>query len=283
MEYFGAFLRLYLCHYHDGGHMSYLEVNRGLQIADHSDLAEARRRLLDHTIYKKVASIETLRSFMRAHVFAVWDFMSLAKRLQRELTCVSLPWMPPKDREGARLINEISLAEESDIGPDCSLISHLELSIAAMKEVGADTKQFETFCGLMFQGVSPTQAMRECDVPKHVQDFVLTSLRVALTGSLEEVAAYFFFGREDVIPGMFERLKAALDGQTEITYFKHYLNRHIELDGGEHGPAALNILLKQVGNDRDRQERTIKYAVSAIEARIKLFSGIELSLPAPRR
>ncbi|MGF6602219.1 hypothetical protein P3T23_006971 [Paraburkholderia sp. GAS448] len=152
-----------------------------------------------------------------------------------------------------------------------------------MKEVGADTKQFETFCGLMFQGVSPTQAMRECDVPKHVQDFVLTSLRVALTGSLEEVAAYFFFGREDVVPGTFERLKAALDGQTEITYFKHYLNRHIELDGGEHGPAALNILLKQVGNDRGRQERAIKYAVSAIEARIKLFSGIELSLAAPRR
>jgi hypothetical protein len=262
--------------------MSYQEINGSLRINDHSDLAEARRRLLDHTIYKKVASIESLRSFMKAHVFAVWDFMSLAKRLQRELTCVSLPWMPPKDREGARLINEISLAEESDIGPDLSPISHLELYLGAMKEVGADTRQFETFCRLVSKGVSPTKAMHECHVAEHVQDFVRTSLRVALTGNLEEVTAYFFFGREDVIPGMFERLKNALDGQAEITYFKHYLNRHIELDGGEHGPAALNILVKQVGDDRGRQEQAIRYAVSAIEARIKLFSGIELSLPEPR-
>ena len=91
--------------------------------------------------------------------------------------------------------------------------------------------------------------------------------------------AYFFFGREDVIPGMFERLQAALGGQAGIAYFRHYLNRHIELDGGEHGPAALNILLKQVGKDRELQEQAIKYAVSAIEARIRLFSGIERSLP----
>jgi hypothetical protein len=259
--------------------MSYEEVNRGLQINDHSALAEARRRLLDHTIYKKVASVESLRSFMKAHVFAVWDFMSLAKRLQRELTCVSLPWMPPKDREGARLINEITLAEESDIGPDHFPMSHLELYIGAMKEVGADTKQFETFCGLILQGLSPINALSKCNVPEHVRDFVLTSLHVAQRGSLEEVMAYFFFGREDVIPGMFERLQAALDGQTEIAYFKHYLSRHIELDGNEHGPAALNILMKQVGSDRDLQKQAIKHAISAIEARIKLFSGIELSLP----
>ncbi|MFL9937106.1 DUF3050 domain-containing protein [Paraburkholderia sp. RL18-103-BIB-C] len=274
-----TFLRFALCHHRVGGHMSYQEINRGLQINDHADLAEARRRLLDHTIYRKVANVESLRSFMGAHVFAVWDFMSLAKRLQRELTCVSLPWMPSKDREGARLINEITLAEESDIGPDRSPIRHLELYVGAMKEVGADTKQFETFCGLILQGLSPTHALSECAVPEHVQAFVLTSLRVALTGSVEEVMAYFLFGREDVILGMFERLQAALGGQTEMAYFRHYLNRHIELDGGEHGPAALNILLRQVGNDRELQEQAIKYAVSAIEARIRLFSGIERSLP----
>src|SRR6266850_2529621 len=145
MEFSVAFLRFALCHYRVGGHMSYQEVNRGLQINEHADLAEARRRLLDHTIYKKVASVESLRSFMKAHVFAVWDFMSLAKRLQRDLTCVSLPWMPPVDREGARLINEITLSEGSDNGPDGSPISHLELYVRAMKEVGADTRQFEAF------------------------------------------------------------------------------------------------------------------------------------------
>ena len=76
------------------------------------------------------------------HVFAVWDFMSLLKVLQRHLTCVDIPWEPKGFRESRRLINEIVLGEESDFVGGQN-ISHLELYLDSMKDAKADTAVFE--------------------------------------------------------------------------------------------------------------------------------------------
>lgn len=54
-------------------------------------------------------SVPQLRPFMEDHVFAVWDFMPLAKRLQRDLTCTALPWTLPADARLARFINQVVL------------------------------------------------------------------------------------------------------------------------------------------------------------------------------
>jgi Protein of unknown function (DUF3050) len=58
-------------------------------------IAPLRNALLNHPIYMEVNSLSRLRAFMELHVFAVWEFMSLVKRLQSELTSNSLPWTPP--------------------------------------------------------------------------------------------------------------------------------------------------------------------------------------------
>src|SRR6266571_8150832 len=112
-----------------------------------------RAQLLDHPVYAEVASVADLRRFMEDHVFAVWDFMSLLKRLQQDMTCIKVPWFPADNAKAARLINDIVIGEETDVDPDGSYVSHLALYLRAMAEIGASTRQFEKFRSLALVGV----------------------------------------------------------------------------------------------------------------------------------
>ena len=70
---------------------------------DNDHLCSLRAALLDHPIYAQVVSIADLRRFMEDHVFAVWDFMSLLKRLQQDMTCIRVPWVPADNSKGCPL------------------------------------------------------------------------------------------------------------------------------------------------------------------------------------
>ncbi len=113
-----------------------------------------------------------LQIFMENHVFAVWDFMTLTKRLQQDLTCTQLPWLPPADPQAARLINEIVLGEESDAHPRRGHCSHFELYREAMVEVGASTSRSNRFITLQRQGVEANTALQQVERPAGVARFV---------------------------------------------------------------------------------------------------------------
>src|SRR4051812_36018148 len=82
-----------------------------------SAIEPARARLVAHPLYDAVSSVPRLRQFMGVHVFPVWDFMCLAKRLQRDFTSMEPLWRPPAHPELARFINGVIHGEESDVGP----------------------------------------------------------------------------------------------------------------------------------------------------------------------
>src|ERR1700692_875844 len=162
-------------------------------------LARLRDALLDHPLYADVVSLADLRQFMEDHVFAVWDFMSLLKRLQQDMTCTRVPWFPADHPLAARLINDIVIGEETDVDPDGSYVSHLDLYLRAMAEVGASTRQFDRFRSMAQVGTSVETAMVRTGAPPHVQAFVAHTMALAQSGSTEEVLAAFFYGREDLI------------------------------------------------------------------------------------
>lgn len=232
-------------------------------------------RLARHPLFAELATLDDLRGFMEWHVFAVWDFLSLLKRLQRDLTCVTLPWTPPANPRAARLINEIVLGEESDLIPGGGALSHFELYLAAMREVGADTGRIDAFLGCLAQGVAFEAAIARAGVPAPVAAFMRSTLRTAQQGTIEQVLGSFFHGRENTIPRMFAGLLKNWGVKREAApLFVYYLDRHIALDSEEHGPAAEALIAELAGDDPVRQEAVLSAALAALKQRGQLWDGL---------
>ncbi len=242
-------------------------------------LAPIRRRLLEHSIYSTVTSVAQLQAFMESHVYAVWDFMSLLKALQRKLTCVDLPWLPSQ-HPATRLINAIVLGEESDEDGQGGHLSHFELYLDAMLAGGADTRRVHTFCDVLRRGDSLSDAMTHAEIGDPERDFMRTTFKIVNAGRPSEIAAAFTFGREDVIPDMFRQFVHALcqESSGKFGRFRFYLERHINLDATDHGPKALQMMAAICGDDSDEWAAAERTAIIAIEARLRFWDAVQTRL-----
>ena len=236
---------------------------------------ELRHRLIVHPLYPTLNTLDNLRLFMEHHVFAVWDFMSIVKSLQRELTCVTIPWQPPEDVDAARLINEIVLEEESDERPDGSYASHLHLYLDAMVEVGADTGSIRRFLEAVSAGYPVALALDQSEAPFPSRAFVKSTFDVLNGTPLHVRAAALFYGREDLIPKMFEPMVREMQASGQpCGGFVYYLERHIELDGGKHSLLAEGLLERACGGDAQHKDQAQGTALRVLRARIDLWDGI---------
>jgi hypothetical protein len=87
------------------------------------------------------------------------------------------------------------------------------------------------------------------------------------------VAAALAVGREHIIPDMFRRLLKAMSiSQQQAPMFHYYLERHIHLDEGSHGPMSIRLLEVLCRNESEQQE-AVKFAQDAIKARIQFWDG----------
>ncbi|MFD1468807.1 DUF3050 domain-containing protein [Hymenobacter caeli] len=243
-------------------------------------LLPTRQRLLAHGLYGQIQTLDDLRQFMAHHVFAVWDFMSLLKTLQRDLTCVTLPWVPTPNPATRRLINEIVLEEESDVDPQGRPTSHFELYLRAMRECGADTAPVERLLAALAEGQPVAAALEAAGAPASVRQFVQNTFDTIGTGQPHAVAAAFTYGREDLIPDMFRQLVGRLQAQFpgQLDTFIYYLDRHIQLDEEVHTPLAQQMVRELCGADASRWQVALQAAQRSLEARQALWDGVTRAL-----
>jgi len=249
-------------------------MNKIAQIEVH--LSELRERLKNHKLYYHLSEVEDIKIFMEKHVYAVWDFMSLLKALQQKLTCISIPWKPSDNAKTARFINEIVLGEETDVNEKGVSKSHFEMYIDAMNEVGANTEKILNLVSSVnsIQGI--IDSIQSSDLKKAEKDFLEFTFKTIETNEVHKIAAAFTFGREDLIPDMFLAIidKSNNNHENKFPKLSYYLNRHIELDGDEHGPLSLEMISELCGDDESKWKDVLQTSVEALNKRIKLWDEI---------
>jgi hypothetical protein len=234
---------------------------------------DVRRQVLEHPIYSSLITVDALRTFMETHVFAVWDFMSLLKRLQEQLTCTTVPWLPRSNPLASRFINEIVLTEESDRWAG-SYASHFELYLAAMTDAGANMSAVTDFLAVLRAGQDPMAALRAAGAPLAARVFVARTWTVLSQQPLHCQAAAFAFGREDLIPQMFDRVLRSDEAAGRLHAFRYYLQRHVEVDGGEHGSMATAMLAELCGDDKQKWDACTTVVIRSLEARAEMWTRI---------
>jgi len=241
------------------------------------EIEPLRQHLLTHSLYKTIDTFDGLQLFMEHHVFAVWDFMSLLKALQRQLTCVSIPWLPVGTASIRFLINEIVIGEESDIDQHGNRTSHFELYLKAMQEVGADCRSISTFIELLQQKMLLVDALNLATIPKGAKQFVANTFATIATNQPHILAAVFTFGREDLIPAMFIAFVKELQQQfpDHVATLHYYLERHIEVDGEHHSQLAYQMVEELCGTDATKWHEATQAVKAALHARIALWDSVQ--------
>ena len=246
-----------------------------LQIASH------KKQLLNHNLYQKVQRLDELHCFLENHVYAVWDFMSLLKALQAKLTCTTTPWFATRNPETRYLINEIVLAEETDISIDGRHLSHFEMYLEAMQACGANLSGINSFLEEVASLQNIFVAIKKSNLHPNIKSFLDFTFEVIEHGKVHEIAAAFTFGREDLIPSMFTEILQNFQKsfpETDLQQLIYYFERHIELDADEHGPMAMQMITELCGNDQKKWEEVQAISILALEKRIALWDAIEEQL-----
>jgi hypothetical protein len=244
-------------------------------------LASLQAELGVHPLYEMLGTVRNLAIFMEHHVFAVWDFMSLIKSLQRHIAPTAVPWLPPLDARAANFINQLVLEEESDHAladaGGVSHASHFESYRQAMVEVGANSIPITRFLGKVREDGIQSALLME-GIPEPARQFMKFTFEV-IEHDQPHLLAVLAYGRESLVPQLFRSILEVLKlRRQEAPVLCAYLERHIELDEQEHAPLANYIVQTFCKGSHSMQAEAMDIAAQALQVRLDFWDGIHQAL-----
>lgn len=248
-----------------------------------SEVKQLMQEVHEHPVFSALNDKHSLSVFMSHHVFAVWDFMSLVKSVQSFVAPSTIPWIPNSNNSVVKAINEIVLSEESDIDmPGTGSCSHFELYIDAMKELEIPVDRITDFIeNVRCQGI--TKAFAELPTSPSTQ-FINKTFNTISNQDPLVISCWFAYGREKIIPGMFSSVLNRLGiAKKQAPCFYYYLERHTELDGGEHSHFAQQLVDHFCNHDESRLQTAQTACKEAIKARIVFWDGVLEAIKSSRQ
>lgn len=241
-----------------------------------------RTELLNSSFFvtNTIKNRKDLEIFMRAHIFSVWDFMSLLKFLQKEITYLDIPWKPSIYNPNiVRYINEIVLWEECDYSDvEWQYLSHFQLYIKAMNELWIYTEDIENVIkNVEFSNLD--DFLNNPIIPKSSKNFMKKTFSYINSWDILKVASAFTFWRENIIPDMFIKIVKNLEiSSIEAPTLYFYFKRHIELDWDSHGPLSLKLLNLLTSLDSEKEKIVEDTAIDAIKTRQIFWEDLSMEI-----
>jgi len=149
-----------------------------------------------------------------------------------------------------------------------------------MQQIGANTLPIHQLTEWLSYGKTLDEALYQLDIREETRSFVRFTFEIINSGQIHKIAALFTFGREDLIPDMFIEILREMQsqGQTNIDKLLYYLERHIEIDGGDHGPISLQMMQEICGSDAIKWQEVAEVSIQALEKRYALWDGVQAKL-----
>ncbi len=239
-----------------------------------------RADIINHPLNSNIVTMEHLRSFMEHHIFAVWDYMSLLKSLQKELTCTTLPWCPTVNTKLCRIVNELVMDAESTINLEGEAQSQFDIYRDCMKSVGARTEGIDQLIEKVRRGESLVKAlMTTGNLAPSAALFVLDTFNIIDKSKAHEIAAVFAFGREALLPELFLKMVHNLkDEFPELGAYQVYMEQYLKVHNKQNLEHAYEMLEVLCGNDAIKWVEAEAAAKKALESRLNFWNAIEINM-----